>query len=313
MRHRTQHASLLVFAVLAAAAPARAVQIGNVEVTAFTSFVSQRVPLTERSDSDRAPEDQVFTAAQALVRQGLPFPNVPNSQGSGFASSTATVGGVFGVGVNGFFLQNSLPPNRYRASGTWSQTITNDEAGAIGAGLSLDIPPPRLQFFGVGNVFPTGANLDLDAFAEANLRITSKLTHPDGTVEETVHLDYGLQTVREPLTSLFLALPTQDGAGLLNRFDEPDGSFGFQLAPLSLDDVALGLVGPGDVFEYGYEYFVTANTGFGETGVFAAIGDPFDLTLNGGGISLQLTPVPEPGTLTLVALGLALCAARRRR
>jgi len=77
-----------------------------------------------------APPDQLLQAAQALVIEGLPSPNQPNSQNAGFASSAGVVVGIFGVGVNGLHFQNSLPPNRYFASGTWSQTLTNRDHAA---------------------------------------------------------------------------------------------------------------------------------------------------------------------------------------
>jgi hypothetical protein len=61
-------------------------------------------------------------------------------------------------------------------------------------------------------------------------------------------------------------------------------------------------------FELGYDYFATASTGFGETAVFAAIGDPFDLT-PAGRFDFQASAIPEPGTLVLMALGLATLGA----
>ena len=62
--------------------------------------------------------------------------------------------------------------------------------------------------------------------------------------------------------------------------------------------------------EFGYDYFATASTGFGETAVFAAIGDPFNLTTDGGRFELQVggapppNSVPEPGTLAVLGVGL---------
>jgi hypothetical protein len=107
--------------------------------------------------------------------------------------------------------------------------------------------------------------------------------------------------------------------GALSRFDEPDGSFGFRLLPV-IRGFSFSSVRPGESLEFGYDYFATASTGFGETGVFAAIGDPFNLTADGGRFEFQggdappSNPVPEPGSLTMFAIGLAvLCIFAHRR
>ena len=109
MSHGIRFASSLVIATLAPlAAHAGDVTLSDVSLTARATFSSQRV-MPELSDFDTktAPANELLQAAQALVKEGLPFPNVPNSQNSGFASSAATVGGVFGVGVNGLHFENS--------------------------------------------------------------------------------------------------------------------------------------------------------------------------------------------------------------
>ena len=287
-------------------------------ITARATFSSQRVT-PEKSDFDikTVPPDQLLQAAQALVIEGLPFPNQPNSQNAGFASSAVTAGGVFGVGVNGFHFENSLPPNRYFASGRWTQTLTNDSTVTQVSSATISVPAPTIRFFGVGNSFPPGANPDLDATASVDIRMTTKLTHADGSVVETVLFDYGMHTLRAPIVGVLLAVPTDDALGNLSRFDEPDGSFGFRLLPV-LKDFSYGAVRPGESLEFGYDYFATASTGFGETAVFAAIGDPFDLTTSGS-FSVQFdddvpgTAVPEPGSLTLMTLGLASVGFIRRR
>ena len=166
-----------------------------------------------------------------------------------------------------------------------------------------------------------GANPDLDASASVNIRLFSILTHTDGSEEETVHFDYGMQTGRDPIFGVLLPDPTNDALGALSRFDEPDGSFGFRLLPV-IKDFSFGSVRPGESLEFGYDYFAQASTGFGETGVFAAIGDPFNLSTDGGSFEFHVadapapSQVPEPASVTMVGIGLVVLrifAHRRRR
>jgi len=183
-------ALLLIASFAPVSVSAAGIELSDVGITARATFSSQQVP--EKSDFvvREAPPDQLLQAAQTLVIEGQPFPNQPNSQGAGFASSAGTVGGVFGVGVNGFHFENSLPPNDYFASGKWTQTLTNNSAVTqVSTGI-ISVPAPTIRFFGVGNSFPPGANPDLDASAEVNITLSSTLTHADGSSDEPkVHFE----------------------------------------------------------------------------------------------------------------------------
>ena len=123
------------------------------------------------------------------------------------------------------------------------------------------------------------------------------------------------------MSGILAAFPTRDGLGSLSRFDEPDGSFGFRLTDLRANAFLLGEVGPGDTLEFTYRDFAQASTGFGETGIFAAIGDPFKLNAGGAHVDIVVgdaTPadgVPESATLATLGLGLVVVgiSARWRR
>jgi hypothetical protein len=313
-------AVLLVAALTPIESRADLIDVSDVALTAFAEFTTQLRPA--KSDfEERSVEPNSPTFVNALVLanevQAMPFPNIPTSQTEAFASSAATGFGLFGVGANGFFFQNSLPPNALLASGTDTQSITNNSEFTVLMDADFFIPAPTLQFFGVGNFFPPGVDPQRDVTANATIRLSTKLTQANGTTVEIVHLDYGLQIFREP-TGLLLPRLTRD-AGQVSRFVEPDGSFGFQLEDFDAEDFSLGEIGPGETLEITYDYIASASTGFGETGVFAAIGDPFNLDVSGGRFAFQLrdlppTPgIPEPATVAMLGIGLLVMLRRSAR
>jgi len=281
------------------------IDFSDLKLNAFASVSTQLDPTRTASDTKSAPKSVANNVEVLLRANGIPFPNLPNSVGSAFASAAGNNDGSFGVGVNGFFFPNSLPPNALLATATLSQTITNNSAINVSLFADVSIPAPIIALFGVGDSFPSGADPRRDVQASVNATFLTKITHPDGRVVEATALDYGIFLFREPVSGVLGAIDA-DGA-LLPRFEEPDGSFGFQLPNLHEGSLKLAEFAPGDVLELTLEYSASASTGFGETGVFAAIGDPFNLSAGGGGLDLLLvatTPIPEPATWMLFATGL---------
>lgn len=325
MNHRISSvAFLLVTALAPMESRADIIDVSDVDIFAFGSFKTQAQPDKVASDGKIVPRGSL-TRAEVLVLadnvNGMPFPNVPTSQTEPFASSAADGNGFFGVGVNGFFFQNSLPPNALLASGTITQSFTNNSDVPLEFFLNFFIPAPTIQFFGVGDSFPENADRRRDALASAVITLQTTLTHPDGSTVEKVNFDYGIRVVREPVSGILFPFPTSDGGGLVTRFEEPDGSFGFQLPDAARTRFSIGEVGPGDRMEFTYDYFAEASTGFGETGILAAIGDPFHISAGGGRIEIQAeeapppSTIPEPATLATFGLGVAglwMLAGRRR-
>jgi hypothetical protein len=321
MKNRISFAAIVLFTAFAPIDGPAALVFSDVFHSATTQARTQLSPPVDDFDSEFIP-NQGSGGVEALSRAiGAPFPNLPNSVGSAFASAAQlTLGGstLSGVGVNGFFDRNSLPPNDLLAQTVSSQTITNNSTTDTETLLAdFFIPAPTMQFFGVGDFFPGGVDPARDAFGFVEAELFVNLTLADGSSGgRFVLLTYGMNTFRDPrLGGLFTAVPRSSNSVGLTRFDEPDGSFGFRLPELLLQDVPLADIGPGERLEVNYVFIASAKTGFGETGVFAAIGDPFNLNGGGGRLTLQVgdavdpgpgSGIPEPGTLALLGLSLFL-------
>jgi hypothetical protein len=329
MTKRISFAAVLLFAAFAPIEGRAALVFSDVFHSATTQARTQLSPPVDDFDSEFIPH-QGAGGVEALSRaNGTPFPNLPNSVGSAFASAAQlTLGGgnvLSGVGVNGFFLRNSLPPNDLLAQATTSQTITNNSTTDTEILLAdLFIPTPIMQFFGVGDFFPGGADPARDAFGFVEAELSVNLTLADGSSGgRFVLFTYGMNTFRDPLRGgQFTAVPRSSNSVGLTQFDEPDGSFGFRLPEVLLQDVPLAGIGPGESLEVNYVFLASAKTGFGETGIFAAIGDPFNLSGGGGSFTLQVgdpvglgtgSNIPEPSTLALLGLSLFLISVPARR
>ena len=300
--------------------PAADLEFSAVDLSTFSGFTTQLQPAKSDSDFQTAPfQSTGVVAAKSLVLAGsIPFPNLPSSQTQGFASASVNNFGFIGVGVSGFFFPNALPKNALTAEASGTLSVFNDSTESQKLLVNFLIPPPTFQFFGIGDSVPP--NLARDVAAVVSARMLSTITHADGSIEpQHTALDYGMTLFRDRVVGTLFPIPTAD-ASKLTRFDAPDGSFGFQLEPLVLTDFFIAEFAPGDTIEFTFDYLASASTGFGETGIFAAIGDPLDLATGGGHFDIRVvaTAVPEPTTWMLLAIGLLAlrfgaraCAQRR--
>jgi hypothetical protein len=322
--------ALLLGVAMSLPLSAATVDISDLELSATANFA--KIPVFSETDFDSisVPFGDPIGEVEALVRAGggfLPggaFPDIPNTVGESFASAAGDARGNFAVGVRGEFGGNSEPPNLLTAIASSVLSFTNDTGSDIRPTIDFLIPAPTLRFFNAGRLFTPGTEArDPKAFALAQIITFNK--HADGTSDDVIAFEYGLETFRDPLDGEFEAIASGASAPF-PRTDFGFLDFGFQLPEISLDDFALGTVANGDTFTVTLNYVAQASTGFAETAIFAAIGDPFDLDVGGGRFELELgavdvdppppapSPVPLPAGLLLVASGLAaLIGARRFR
>jgi PEP-CTERM motif len=304
----------LVIALLTPlAALADVVDRSDVSLTAVSAYSNASHPEVVITDSKTLPPASLLEARTLVHGAGVAIQ--PSSQTEAFASAGVDASGHIGAGINGFFFEQSLPPNHLLALGRFSQTFTNTAAAGtapIAAFVDTFIPAPTIHLLGVGNFFPPGRDPGLDVTAQVDAQIFTTITHADGSVELNTVLEYGMRVAREGgngSTGDLKAELFRDASAfqLTQVIDEPNGDFQFTLDALQLQRFFVADIAPGDTLEFDYSFTAQGDTGFGETGVFAAIGDPFDLSTGAGSVTLQFdapTAVPEPGSWMLLASGL---------
>jgi hypothetical protein len=307
-------AAPMVIALLAPfAASADDVDRSDVSLKAVSAYSNASRPEVVVSDSKTVPPSSLLEARALVHGDGVAMQ--PSSQTKAFASSGVDAGGHIGVGINGFFFGQSVPPHHLTALGHYSQTVTNTAAAGtapVQAFVDTFIPAPTIRLIGVGNFFPPGRDPRLDVTAQVDAQIFTAITHADGSVVLNTVLEYGMRVARKGGSGSSGKLEAElfhdaHAFSLTQNIDEPNGFFEFQLNALQLVSFFVAEIAPGDGLEFDYSFSASADTGFGETGVFAAIGDPFDLSTGGGSLAIHFdTPasVPEPGTWALLAIGL---------
>lgn len=311
---------LALAVVLIGLAPTQAsadfIDLSDFQLRTNSLFRSALVPdVVSVSDSKLAPRLSDVKAETLLpIAEARPVPGVPTTQQTGFSSAAADGTGAFAVGVNGFFTFGTpvtFSGREMRASGNITGSLTNNLDAPVNMAVNFSVPEPTLRFVGVGEFPVPGINAARLATAQASFTIVTTLFHPDGSSEgPEIVFDYGLQTLREPLAGSLLVFPASPESVGLERFGSP-GNFGFRLPALDVRNFFIGEVGPGERREFFYTFQAVAGTSIGEQGVFAAIGDPFNLSAGGGRFDVQVTDVtippptavPEPSMLATLLAG----------
>ena len=295
MNHRILSAAWLLIAALApASVSAEPFELSDMTITSLAIYTTQGQPTRKASETKTAPVGSLTQAEVLVLADGIPVPNVPTSQTRAFASSAGDVNGFFAVGVNGFFAESSFPPNVSAAVGETLQFVGNTSASTVGVTLDFTIPAPTIQLFEGPESPPLGVGAQQHVAASVGVKLQTTVFHPDGTSDAVFNLDYGFRVFRDAASGQLVEEPLRDGAGLLSRRVQPDGSVRFQLPELVETGFRLADLGPGDRLAWGYLYFANASTGLGDAGVFAAIGDPFNLSTGGGRIELQAADALPP-------------------
>ncbi len=238
---------------------------------------------------------------------GLPF-GKSQSLGSPFASATATPSHVVGVGASGFFFSSNA---ELRAEVFSRQSITNVDTLAGTSDFTYAVSPIDVGVLPGDGIHGMNAGILVLATME--------------------HFHNGISSGIETLVDYSLGVSKPRNSGGDEAFDidrspdlVADAGLGTTISNGALFGVhydefggkrSLGTLQPGDTVtvEYRFRAFVITR-GTPELAAEAFVGDPFDLSGNAGGFNIVPgSSVPEPGTFSLVGLGLALAAVASRR
>lgn len=249
-----------------------------------------------------------------------------NNISRAFASSLAESDGNGGVGVSqtifgGAGNQGGSGANVVRqlaAQSLWTQTFLYEGSSAVDVTLHLKIPALEVELLGVP---PNRDNPSATETATARASVETVITHPDGSFSHGGSFEFGLREFETQIPgsgSTLLNFPDVDLIGtdgpLFASLSENFDAGRFTIDAVSTD-VRLGRLHAGDILAYVYTLTAAGTTHGFERGYDAFLGDPFAADVVGNNLAVTVTPVdapiasvPEPGTWTLLLLGVVGCA-----
>ena len=241
-----------------------------------------------------------------------------------FASSLAESDGNGGVGVSQTIFGSPGGPNenvirQLVAQSLWTQTFVYNGSPAVDIKLHLHIPALQVQLIGVP---PNRDNPSFTETAEASAKVDTVITHADGSFSKGGSFEFGLREFETQIP---------DGKGTFLNFADVDfiGTDGPLFDSFVCNfvgacninsvstDVDLGVLHTGDTLAYIYTLTAVGTTHGFERGYDAFLGDPFGVDVVGGNLDVTVSladtgAAPEAGTCSLMLLGLAALAGRRR-
>lgn len=216
--------------------------------------------------------------------------------GNGTSASSASETGSLSASTDHFagLGENLLV---FESFASWSDTFLNSSGGAIEGSFSLDVPAVYMSIWDSSGtaVGPMRAGYEVQVLLDgAEIWRTSS---------EFVGSAYYTPTVLQEGVSVGYTLPEPSYVPPRHIEDYEEWIFYAQFDSIS-EQLALGKYGNGDSFELTYSLSVWALGNGHRAGVRVGA--------EGAGL-VTMTPVPEPASLTLFALGLAGLAVYRRR
>jgi hypothetical protein len=246
-----------------------------------------------------------------LDGRGWPF--VAQSDGNG------------GVGVSQLILASpgGSDPNSIRqlvAQSLWTQTFLYNGTPTVDLKLHLAIPLLQVELWLIppNRDFPSSTET-----AQAVAQVDTLITHSDGTLSKGGSFQFGLREFETQLSNPaggflnFADFALIGTAGPPIALGDGETSALFALDPFSTT-VDLGTLSTGDILSYVYTLTAEGTTHGFERGYDAFLGDPFGVekVTNNLDVTVSLadvgpSPVPEPGTASLMLVGLAGLSAWR--